>query len=533
LLLVFGLKPNLISLLSRPFHAMEDIIKLIEIAKKKGQRSIQLVNQNFRKKEISKDNLLYEGIINGKFTTDEEASKAMFKADPGNRNYRNAKGKLRQKLLNHLYFLDYEKEIYTLYNRSEYECLHNLHQCKILIMEESHDIAIKNLPGLVKTAIEFEFIDVVVEALTLLRNEYALIGKTTPFQETAKELQYYKKFQEALHESEELYFGALVFINKSISAQSKILPKVPGIIDKIEDKAKKFKSDHLEILANDLRLLYNQLTWNFEENIKLCAKIEKKYLSKSNNDVKVNLDKKKIAFTRLYSYFCLADAKNGSEYAEKNIKQFKNGSAEWFNFIEYYFLLMMKGENFAKAGEIFRKVRTNKNFNLLEPADRDRWQIYRAYLIFVNDTKLIRWGFDLDEFLKEIPAYSKDYQGYNIGALTVQFMFLLREGNVDEVRKRVDEIQKYCSTHLDKRHNYRNSIFIRMLSIVTEKEFNYELIQEKGNTYYKKLLRTRIPSDIKDDMEVIHYEVLWNYILNILKTNKLYVHYRFYNIKTA
>ena len=63
---------------------------------------------------FSKDNLLYEGIISGEFDSDEVASKKMFEADPGNRNYRNAKGKLKQKLLNHLYFLDYEKEIYII-----------------------------------------------------------------------------------------------------------------------------------------------------------------------------------------------------------------------------------------------------------------------------------------------------------------------------------------------------------------------------------------------------------------------------------
>jgi hypothetical protein len=512
---------------------MEDILQLIDIAKKKGQRSIQLVNQNFRKKEVSKDNLLYEGIISGKFATDDIAAHEMFNADPGNRNYRNAKGKLKQKLLNHLYFLDYEKDIYTLYNKVEYECLHSLHQCKILIMEGANDLAIKQLPGLVKTAQDFEFIDIVVEALTMLRDQYAIIGKTTPYTDTNKELQEYKKFQEIIHECEELYSSIIVFINKSVSAQSRIINKIPEVINKIEDCSKKYKSIHLDILATNLRITFNQLTWDFDENVKLCAKIEKKYLSKSNIDITVNLDKKKIAFIRLYSYFCLKDAKNGGDYAEKSLKLFRNGNQDWFNFIEIYFLLMMKGENYKKAGEIFRKIRTNKNFNLLSENDKRRWQIYRAYLLFVNDTKLLRWGFDLDEFLKIVPPFSKDLQGYSVSTLIVQFIFLLRDGNVEEVKKRVDEVQKYCSTHLDKRHNYRNSIFIRMLSIVTEKEFNYELVHEKGNTYFKKLQKAQIPGDVNEELEVINYEIIWAYILNILKTNKLYVHYRFYNIKTA
>jgi len=76
---------------------MEDILKLIEIKRQKTLRSIQLLNQNFRKKEISKDNLLYEHIIENNLRSDEEAAFEVFKADPNNRNYRNAKSKLRQK----------------------------------------------------------------------------------------------------------------------------------------------------------------------------------------------------------------------------------------------------------------------------------------------------------------------------------------------------------------------------------------------------------------------------------------------------
>ena len=74
---------------------MDEIKNLTEIIKHKSQRSLQLVNQNFRKKETSKDNLLFKGLVKEDFFNDEEASKKLFKSDPGNRNYRNAKAKLK------------------------------------------------------------------------------------------------------------------------------------------------------------------------------------------------------------------------------------------------------------------------------------------------------------------------------------------------------------------------------------------------------------------------------------------------------
>jgi hypothetical protein len=508
---------------------MEEILKLIEITRKKGQRSIQLINQNFRKKEVSKDNLLYEAIISGKYITDEEAAQDMFHTDPGNRNYRNTKGKLKQKLLNHLYFLDYEKDVYTNYQKTEYESHHLLHQCKILVDENAGDIAIRRLPQLVKTAKEFEFTDIAIQALLLMRNQFAREGKSSAFNDINKELSHFRLFHDAQMDCEELYYEVMAHINKSLSSQNKIVEKIPDYINEIAAKAKKFSSNRLDILGKKLQLIFNDLNMQFNDNIRLCDSLEKDYLLKPNEEITVDLNREELAFIKMYSYFFLKDITNGERYAQKQLNIFKTGSEEWFRFIEYYLLLAMSGERYKKAEEIYRLVRTNKNFNQLPEEITGRWQIYRAYLLFVNETKLLKWGFDANEFVKTIPDYPKHLVGYNIAILVVQFLYLLREGMVNDVKARVKELEKYSSAHLDKRNNYRNSVFIRMLAIVTEKEFNYELISEKSSNYLRKLQKAKIPFDLKVELEVIPYEMVWAYIMDILKTNKLYIHYRFYN----
>lgn len=508
---------------------MEEIIRLIEITKKKGQRSIQLVNQNFRKKEISKDNLLYESILNGSFTSDEEAAKLMFKADPGNRNYRNTKGKLKQKLLNHLYFLDYDKETYTVYQKRLYECCHILHQCRILMEEDAGDLAAKRLPQLIKTAREFEFTDVAVEAARLLRNECAKSGKSAFFADITRELTKLKQFRDAVEECENLYFEVIATINKSVSSRNKAINKIPSVIARIEQRAKELKSKRLDLAGKRLRLTYNSITGRFKDNILLCESLEHTYIKKSGKDIRLNISQHEIALTKMQSYFFVRDYENGEKYARQKLDVFKNKGADWFAFMEYYFLLAIGAGKYKKAEEIFRKIRTHKNFHQLPEEAVHRWNIYRAYLIFFSESKLLKWGFDIDQFIAQPPAFDKNRQGYNVAALLIQFMFLLREGMVYDVKSRIDALRKYSSVHLDKRHNYRNSIFIRMLEIVAEKEFNFELIREKGTTYYKKLKRFHIPFDLKNELEVIPYEKLWDHIIDILKTNKLYIHYRFYN----
>ncbi len=508
---------------------MEDLQHLVKIVKKKSQRSLQLVNFNFRKKETSKDNLLYQGIVNTAFTSDEDAAKAIFKVDPGNRNYRNAKGKLRSKLLNHLFFLDYEKTSYTLYERVRYDSEKTLLQCKILINEGASEIALRILPTLLRTAKEFELYALAADAARLLRDQHALIGKLTPFEEASDELRLYEKKLAAYEHCQTLFHQSLVHVNKSVSAQKRILDEIPKSIEHIRKEAKAHRSRTLDVLASQLELVLNGMERRFTDNITLCTQLEKQYLKGPNDSVRVPLSKKRIAFIKAYAYLNAPVGASGLAYAKSALKLFRPSGLDWFSFAEHYFLLLMREEQYEEAQTLFRKVRTNKNFSTLEEADAQRWFIYRAYLIFFNDAKILRWGFNLDEFMQQPPRFDND--SFTIASHVVQCLFLLREGRVEEVKACVAELSTRKSAHLDKRHNYRSSIFIRLLEVMVEKEFDFERVSEKGNSYYKKLTRNTIPNEIATEIEVVPYQKLWTHLLSILRVNKVYLHYRFYHTK--
>ncbi|MEQ9442673.1 MAG: hypothetical protein RIG62_26770 [Cyclobacteriaceae bacterium] len=509
---------------------MNELQDLIQIIRKKGHRSIQLVNFNFRKKETSKDNQLYQGILNETFTSDDEAAKTLFEADPGNRNYRNAKSKLKSKLLNHLFFLDYDKESYTSYEQCRYDCERTLQHAKILTQEKSDEIAQKLLPPLIRTATEFELYDILVSALELEKNYHSRQGKITPFLEARAAVAEYRLKLRAYQSSEDLFYETLVHIHKSVSAQKRVLDTIPKTIEQIHHIADRVQSESITIIGYKLSLLYYQLNWDYDKTLELCTQLEDRYLNCPNSEINVNLNQKEIVFTKLYSYIYLEEVVSGIPYAKRKQALFKPSHTDWFSFMEYYLLLLMKGEQYKDAAKVFRKVRTNKNFNNLSQEIRDRWAIYRVYLIYFNDTKILRWGFNLEEFLQAKPEYPKEYESFNIASLTIQFMFLLRNGNINELKQCVGSMSQFKSSHLDKRNNYRSSVFIRLLEIVIEKDFDFDRVQEKGNTYYQKLADTKIPSDLEVEIEVVPYERLWIHVLRMLKSNKAYIHYQFYNV---
>ncbi|MBR9997805.1 MAG: hypothetical protein KFF73_02485 [Cyclobacteriaceae bacterium] len=508
---------------------MEELHKLIGIVKQKSQRSIQLVNQNFRKSQVSKDNLLYEGIVNEIFPTEEIAAKHLFNTDPGNRNYRNTKAKLKQKLFNHLYFLDYNKSGYSNFLRAKYECLHLIHQMKILVMEEAGCIAIKKLPQLIKTAKDYELIELALDGLLLLRNEFSLLGKCSSVNISEKEIHNLKPFYNAIINCEEIYYDTIVLINKSYSSGEKVLDEIPDKIREIERTANHFHSSRLDILAKNLKIAFYKMTNSFEEILQICDELEKKYITRDVSEINVDLNYREFTFLKILCLYTLNKSDEGISYSQKKESLFKEGTDDWFRFKEYQFLFSMKGEKFRQAAKIFRIVKINKNFGNLGKNTKTRWTIYRAYILFINDTKLIKWGFDIDQFKNTIPKYPKKLLGYSIATLFIQFMFFLREGNATKVKQILENLRPLNSTHLDKRHNYRNSVFIRMLEIVIEKDFEYETVREKCINYFQKLKEIQIPPDFQLEMEIIPLDILWEYILNILKTNKFYIHYRFYN----
>jgi hypothetical protein len=512
---------------------MEELNKLISIVKHKSQRSIQLVNQNFRKSQKSKDNLLYEGIVNEIFTTEDSAAKNLFNTDPGNRNYRNTKAKLKQKLLNHLYFLDYNKSGYTDFLRAKYECLHILHQMKILVMENAGCLAIKKLPQLIKMAKEFELIELALDGLLLLRNEFSTQGKCSSLTSSENEIHKLRPFHNTILSAEEKYYDTMVLINKSFSSGEKVLDEIPEKIREIENTASQYKSNRLDILSKNLKIAFFNMTHSYHETLTVCNELEKKYIPQNIADIKVDLNYREITFLKIFCLYALNKIGEGMAYGLDRESLFKEGSDDWFRFKEYQFLIGMKGEKYRQAAKIFRKIKTNKNFNSLDKPAKNRWTIYRAYILFINDIKLIKWGFDIEAFKKNIPKYPKKMIGYSIATLIIQFMFYLREGNVIKIKQILDHLKPLSSTHLDKRHNYRNSVFIRMLEIVVEKEFDYEIIKLKCQNYHQKLKEIQIPPDFKQEMEIIPLEILWQYILNILSSNKHYVHYRFYHFSEA
>ena len=508
---------------------MEELHQLATIVKTRGQRSLQLVNQNFRKKETSKDNLLYLLMMKNKITSEEKAARLLLRTKPDNRNFRNAKLKLRQKLMNHLFFLDYDRINNTQFEKIRYDCTLKLVQYVILISEGLSGMTLKRLPQLIKTAIDYDLVEIALEGLLLMRNEYSKMGKSVPQAESELQLKNFSLLHKEIIDCETLFYDTLVFVNKSQNSCAKIRETLPERINRIEKSAERTGNRRIEILAKKLAIHYYGICNKNKKILEVCHCLEEKYIPGDISKIVVDINPAQLAEIKLQALYRMNDKEAFQNYCKQRINLFRPGSRKWMTFMEYGFLLLIRSGDFDQAIEILKNVKNSPGYKCLEPDIRYRWQIYRSYLCFFSECKMVQRGFKANKIDQQDWEYARQHDGYAIANLIIALMFNLRKGDISRVKAGVEKLNKFSSVHLDKRHNYRNSIFIRMLQIMVEKNFDFDRTNERNCVYYHKLLGTPASADLHDELEVVPYSKLWESITNILRTNGNYVYYRFYH----
>src|SRR5688572_3450858 len=142
---------------------MKELAKLVQIVTKRSQREAPLLD--FTEKKPGKELQLFRQIQEGALP----ATPRNRKKTPDSPQVRMVRARFGKKLLNHLFFLNYNEAYLKVSNRYELECLSQLYQARVLIKEGQHGIAEKLLRTALKTAEETEFTNHALTAIDELR----------------------------------------------------------------------------------------------------------------------------------------------------------------------------------------------------------------------------------------------------------------------------------------------------------------------------------------------------------------------------
>jgi|GEM_PF-1496035 len=508
---------------------MDALSELIKLVTKKRVKKVELFDENSRNKS-SNYFKLFDGIHTRKYQSDNEAAQDIYQCDPSEKKYLILKTRLKQKLLNTLFFLDFEDdENVPAYKNALYDCNKALYCAKVLLMNGSKRIAIPTVEKTLRKAEQYHLTDIELECAKILRSYYSSSNQYKEFIQYRDLAEKIEKRLAAENLSEKFYQEIIATYAKSKANKSKVKKLASGYLKILNEEVNQYDSTKLALNFFRIKTLFYQFSDDYQSAIQETERMEE-YVAKAPEFHPKNRPEE-LAIQKMNFYVHLKDFTAGIRHAEKSLAIIKTGTSNWYTFQEYHFLLAMHTGEYLNAAETFQNVLDQSSFRALSEAKKERWKTYQAYLHYIYKTKKIReirgmiqnarTGFKLNEFVEEIPAFDKQRRGLNIAILTAQILFNLEKFETAAINQCVKAIRKYCRRYPKKDINFRSECFITLLTNMTAEEFKFYQTRKSSEKAYEEMVSVMMEYHGGNRaIEVLPYEVMWDLVLEKLKTYK-------------
>ena len=501
---------------------MEKIKEIVGILGRKRLKRIEIFNETSSKSSRSKLYYrFYFGIKEGKYNSDEEAAMDLFGTAPSDKKYMMLKTRLKTKLINNLFFLDYKgKSIQD----ARYKCNRDFFAAKFLIYNGASSLGSSILKATLKEAQKYMITDVTVQALRLLRATSSVHGEVSKFKIYHRNLLHFEKVLKAEMEAEGFYQEISITFAHNTRPKPEDQAKIKSYLQKVRASLKNYESYVLRINYYRLFLQYLYSHSDFKGIVWATVEAETYFLSQPLLGGRAILGE--MMLTRLIAFLHLRDFEKGQEIALVCQKYFPTGSPNWITFQEYIFLLYMHSGQFSSAKAIFDRVSDYLQLTNIDDFRVEKWIIFRAYLYFITThglepkQKELKWGgrFSIHKFLNEVPIYFKDKTGANVAILILQVLWRLDNKDYPGIIKSIDSIKVYQSRYMKGPNTFRSNLFLKMLRMMEKKDFKKENTKQGTLKFLEKLKKSRFAYDNNKsaEFEIIPYELLWEIVLSKL-----------------
>jgi hypothetical protein len=496
---------------------MDRLQEIIRVVGRMRLKRIEVFNDTGTRDRKNLYYRLYQGIKDGSFKTDEEASMALFGVDPSEKKYLMLKSRVKNRLLNTLLFLD---NTMSRYDQAVLQCNRNLVAAKALLQSGARKAGESMLISTLTQAEKFELNDVALSCLLSLRYSAAFSGNRTEFENYRKKFRDVEAIFHAECKAEEFYQIITLPFGKSSSNRPELASTANAYVQEIEVERQKHTSFKLELSLFRLKVMAGQIGGNPDLVLEACDQTESFLLKRQHLAAKIRFGE--IAVYRLTAFIQLGLFEPGHQAMLSGIQNFADGSLNWTIFLESYFLLCMHTAHYAQAAEVFKQVTEHPRFSSLDDVRKEKWRIFEAFLRYILNGRIdseaggvVESQFKLMKFLNEVPTYSKDKRGLNIAIIILQILFLLDRRDFDGIISRAEALKVYCSRYLRVDENYRSNCFLKMMLLMEKQGFEYEATSKIADRYFQSLKSSRFNYEAGNlaSLEIIPYEQLWATIL--------------------
>ena len=495
---------------------MEDLKRLVRIISKRKQRQYPLLELKSVNENSSKENVFFRYIKKGIVNSDDDASKLIYGTKSDDDRFRMLKSRLKQKLLNHVFFLDFTDNNQKVSNQYEQECIQQLHQAKMLMFTGEIRIARSLVLKALTTAERCEFTKHIISSLEDMVKIYSDNCQPHLFDDVIKRLNKIRVLFNKEEEAREHFYYMKMMVIKSVNSRKKNLENAAKSIKNLEKLYSETKSFNIFEYLFQLTLLHKELTGDFKGIIPILREVEKgKFNGHSLNLLR--LEHSQVIQSMAFAYFRAWEFDKGMAYIENVLGSLDESSEDWYPLVETYFLTAVYNKKYKVALEISDQVFENKAFDKLFDDEKEKWKLYNAYLHFIYSGNLFMRNFKFVNMLENIPEYDKDKEGFNVAIIILQFLYFVEQGNLDELIKRRDDLKVYMANHFKENFSYRSRTIYKLLNIVVENKLDLKNILFKSRYLTKKLNENKIVGNAYMEMEIVPYEHIWELIIRMLK----------------
>lgn len=485
---------------------MQEIKQILRVTETVSSRNYLSA---FLQKSKSLECSFIVGILEGDFKSDGEAALKLYGTDQSDVRYKMLKHRVKKKLYNSLLTIEINNN--NIVFQKEVECMRLLSIAKLLLRQNEQQLSIGLCHKVTNIAQEYEFNDVLSSAYEIELAALTNQGSLKVF--TDKRNQYLNQLKLVNLEKEAIGLNQLAkaHLRSTVKVRKTLLKELPSIIVRLKEIVAEANTFETFMSLYVTSILYYELIGDFAEIINITEdavnNVNLGNINATRFDIKYN------AYILIYAHLRTKKYSKGLVFANDFYGLFEQTTRNWFAFMENYFLLALHAKQYELASVLLHRVRSNTSFSIIKSDAKERWQLFTAYLFFIEPSSPVVEGFNYPKFITSITEYSKDKQGFNVAILILQFMYYLKKGDTEGLLYRIESLKKYILTHLKDTFSLRSKLFLKLLMLTVTEDYNAHSCRLKGAKHYQKLIETSPPGDAYAEIEIVPYEHLWELIL--------------------
>ncbi len=485
---------------------------------------------HFASKNGEQNDTLYYQLLRGvdeeKISDDNGAASYLFDASLSNNTHKlsNVKHRLTEKLGNLVFLVNPKRYGWTAYKKKFFECYKYFLIGKFLRYLNFREGSIVFAKRAFKISRDYQFYDIHASIASTLADLRSVEGDV-------KGYKYYKNSSlDAIQKwsaEQEIKFHYLDIATELIRTSKltdQLEQKIINYLQKARENYKVHQTYLLYVYLIRFEAFYWEIKYDFKKVLDTWEAFDE-YLKK--NPRFYNASQVAESFLkRMSACLNLRNYEQGEKYGQQANEKFKEGKLNWFIFNEYYFILMMHKGDYQSAYNIINKIMKHSMFDHLPDINKERWLLFNGFVNFVKEAGLDpafsnqyygKTRFKINKLINQLPTQSKDKYGVNTLIHILNYLFLLNRNEIDNLESLQEPLRQYRYRYLRFKNNQKMNLFVKMLLKVPNKSFSASKVQSATQKDHEKLAGT----DFRyqggyEDLEVIPYERLWEWILSRL-----------------